>query len=220
MNRELFHKPRFILIASIFAACCFGWLFAEIAEEIWFDKEIFPFDHTTSEWMRQNQSALRQVFRALTMLGNNIMLSILSVGIAAFLFCKRRFLEGAVLSGGLVSTLLTVHTIKFLSARERPVSDIIETTMSFPSGHAALSLFTYGFLCYLISLQVKRKTQALWIMSAGLLLAGLIGFSRLYLNVHWLSDVLAGFTLSAAYLSLSIGILETHRRYTLTKGAK
>ena len=57
-----------------------------------------------------------------------------------------------------------------------------------------------------------RKAYALSIMLAGVGLAGVIGISRLYLNVHWLSDVLGGFTLAAAYLCLSIGFLETHKR--------
>ena len=214
-NMALFQTPRFIFILGIFAACFFGWMFAEIAEEIWIEKEIFPFDQATNAWMVNGQNPLgRQVFSALTMMGSFKWLATLVLAVSGFLFYRKKRLEILILLGGFSLTTASVMLIKLLSARARPFSNLslLESTTAFPSGHMAHSLFVYGFLAYLLSRCVRRKTHSLWIMLSGVGLAGIIGLSRLYLNVHWLSDVLGGFTLAAAYLCLCIGLLESVQR--------
>ena len=214
-NLELFHTPRFILMFGIFAAYFFGWMFSEIAEKIWIEKEIFPFDQVTNAWMMNGQHQLgRQMFSALTMLGSFKWLSTILLVVSGFLFYQKKRLESLLLLGGFALTSASVMLIKLLSGRIRPSSNLslLENTMSFPSGHMAHSLFVYGFLAYLLSRFVKRKIYSLWIMLFGIGLAGMIGLSRLYLNVHWLSDVLGGFTLAAAYLCLCIGLLESIQR--------
>ncbi|MDZ4140744.1 MAG: phosphatase PAP2 family protein [Methylotenera sp.] len=210
----LLHSPRFILMLGVFAAYFFGWMFSEIAEEIWIEKEIFPLDQITSAWMADGQHPLgQQLFSALTMLGSFKWLAILALAVAGLLIYKKLRLESIILLGGFALTAISIMLIKFLSDRTRPYSNLslLENTMSFPSGHMAHSLFVYGFLAYLLSRCVRNRMHSLWIMISGVGLAGMIGISRLYLNVHWLSDVLAGFTLAAAYLCLCIAYLESAR---------
>lgn len=210
----LLHTPRFILMLGVFAACFFGWMFSEFAEEIWIEKEIFPLDQITNAWMADGQNPSgRQLFSALTMLGSFKWLAILVLAVAGLLIYKKLRLESLILLGGFALTAISIMLIKFLSDRTRPHSNLslLENTMSFPSGHMAHSLFVYGFLAYLLSRCVRSKMHALWMMISGVGLAGMIGISRLYLNVHWLSDVLAGFTLAAAYLCLCIAYLESTR---------
>ena len=98
------------------------------------------------------------------------------------------------------------QTLKFFFARSRPteINLIIENGYSFPSGHSMLSLAYYGFFVYLIlNSNIKRKNKVLAIISLALLIF-FIGLSRIYLGVHYASDVLAGFAISAAYLILYI----------------
>lgn len=98
------------------------------------------------------------------------------------------------------------QTLKFFFARSRPteINLIIENGYSFPSGHSMLSLAYYGFFVYLIlNSNIKRKNKILAIISLALLIF-FIGLSRIYLGVHYASDVLAGFAISAAYLILYI----------------
>ena len=98
------------------------------------------------------------------------------------------------------------QTLKFFFARSRPteINLIVENGYSFPSGHSMLSLAYYGFFVYLIlNSNIKRKNKILAIISLALLIF-FIGLSRIYLGVHYESDVLAGFAISAAYLILYI----------------
>ena len=98
------------------------------------------------------------------------------------------------------------QTLKFFFARSRPteINLIVENGYSFPSGHSMLSLAYYGFFVYLIlNSNIKRKNKILAIISLALLIF-FVGLSRIYLGVHYASDVLAGFAISAAYLILYI----------------
>ena len=98
------------------------------------------------------------------------------------------------------------QTLKFFFARSRPteINLIVENGYSFPSGHSMLSLAYYGFFVYLIlNSNIKRKNKIIAIISLALLIF-FIGLSRIYLGVHYASDVLAGFAISAAYLILYI----------------
>lgn len=136
---------------------------------------------------------------------------------ARLLLQKRWTLLGiglaAVGGGEIVNTLL-----KDIFARQRPVfphAEITPAQYSFPSGHAMMTLIAYGFLVYLLwpALRTRRARIALVAALAALML--LIGFSRLYLGVHYVSDVAAGYTIGGTWLLLWLSVLrvvETERR--------
>jgi len=211
-TKSLFNSPRFTLMLGILSAVLFLWTFSEITEEVWIKKESFPFDQITKAWMLDGQnSSGRILFSTLTLLGSFNWLAILIIAMSGFLVYRKQHLENTILLSGFALTSASVMIIKFLSNRPRPYSELslLENTMSFPSGHMAHSLFVYGFLGYLISKYVNSRIYSLSIMLLGIILAGMIGLSRLYLGLHWFSDILGGFTLSAAYLCLCIGLLET-----------
>jgi undecaprenyl-diphosphatase len=87
-----------------------------------------------------------------------------------------------------------------------------ETNESFPSGHAMGSTIGIGLLGYAIMLRKRRLGTKLLIVVLLAVWIILIGFSRIYLRAHWFSDVLGGFALGAAWLSIGLGALETWRR--------
>ena len=96
--------------------------------------------------------------------------------------------------GGLVN-----HLIKIVVKRPRPDLMIVaETGYSFPSGHAMMSLALFGILIYFACRYIKNKPLKIFVVAGLIVLTILIGFSRIYLGVHYLSDVLAGFSLSFA----------------------
>ncbi len=100
--------------------------------------------------------------------------------------------------------------IKFLVSRPRPVGYnlIKENNYSFPSGHAMVSCAVYGYLIYLVYNNIKNKELKYTLIGLLSLLIILIGISRVYLGVHYLSDILGGILLSIAYLLVFISIIK------------
>lgn len=94
---------------------------------------------------------------------------------------------------------------KLLFQRARPMEAVyFEPTFSFPSTHATIALAMYGFLAFLIFKFVKNKSISVPIVFALIGLSLLIGMSRLYLGVHYLSDVVGGFFIALLWLVFSI----------------
>jgi undecaprenyl-diphosphatase len=109
---------------------------------------------------------------------------------------------------------LWIDGLKKTFDRQRPPYNSVfatERSYSFPSGHAAASAVAYGMLAYCLSLRWRRRWQraALLAASSGLVLT--IGFTRLYLGVHYLSDVLAGYALALAWLGACVYAIEWAR---------
>src|SRR5699024_2347709 len=102
----------------------------------------------------------------------------------------------------LILVFLLNYVLKILFSRNRPadINLIVETGFSFPSGHAMMSLGIYGFLIYLLLLSDKNKISKIIGTCFLILLIFLIGISRIYLGVHYATDVIAGFIISASYL--------------------
>lgn len=95
----------------------------------------------------------------------------------------------------------------FLRARPEDINLIVEGGYSFPSGHSMVSLAFYGFFIYLIAHMRIKKSKKILYCGLLALLTLLIGISRIYLGVHYASDVLAGFAIAMAYLIIYIKIV-------------
>lgn len=118
---------------------------------------------------------------------------------------KNKKISICILSNLTIITLLN-QIFKFIFVRPRPTEFriITETGYSFPSGHSMISMAFYGFIIYLIYNKVKNKyIKWLLIIFLSLLIIS-IGISRIYLGVHYTSDVLGGFLISISYLILYI----------------
>ena len=102
---------------------------------------------------------------------------------------------------GLIGNVIINQGIKFLIKRNRPVNSLIYVGgFSFPSGHAMVSMAFYGMLIYVFYKLVKNNKLKYLLMVFCAVLILLIGFSRIYLGVHYFSDVLVGFFVSLLYL--------------------
>lgn len=106
-----------------------------------------------------------------------------------------------VVMGGLI----LYEGLKVLISRDRPEIDlrdanIVVMTKSFPSGHAVMATVTYGILCYFLLGRARSRFVRGLVATLGVLLILLIGLSRIYLRVHYLTDVVAGFCLGTALL--------------------
>ena len=104
--------------------------------------------------------------------------------------------------------------LKWLLVRSRPepaLALLAVDNPAFPSAHASMSLVVYVLAAYLIARRLQRPGVGRSVVAGGLVLALLIGLSRLYLGVHWLSDVLGGYALGGLWLAALVAILERQR---------
>ncbi|MUV36586.1 Undecaprenyl-diphosphate phosphatase [Lentibacillus sp. JNUCC-1] len=135
-------------------------------------------------------------FRFMTNFGSYFFMFPFTIVMAIFLvFMYRDWIQPIFFAGGTLLANLTNKGIKHLVQRERP--SILEAAnaegFSFPSGHAMISLVAYGLLMYFIARKIQTKTTAIAVQVTFVLLIGLIGISRYFINVHYLTDVAAGF---------------------------
>jgi undecaprenyl-diphosphatase len=146
--------------------------------------------------------SLQEAMRDVTALGGvTVMTLVAIVGVLAFLMHRRRWHAG-ILALTVLLADLSSESLKSLYGRPRPAlvpHGSYVYSASFPSGHSTLSAATFLTLAMLIaSLEPNRGTKIMVFVLA-LLLVLSIGFSRVYLGVHWPSDVLAGWCLGAAW---------------------
>lgn len=130
----------------------------------------------------------------------------LCVLISSYLWYRRKKLETIFLNVTLLSAWATMEGLKDLFERSRPAGEALTVASgySFPSGHAMLSMAFYGFLAALLLKYGRGSNQARFGAIALFILVLLIGFSRIYLNVHYLSDVMAGFLFGAIVLAVNL----------------
>lgn len=130
------------------------------------------------------------------------------IAVAILLIVKQRqYIIPLILT--LAGSEILVTAGKLILRRERPNFAIyFENSFSFPSGHASLAFAFYGFIAYILIKNYKRKWHKIIIFLIALTLILLIGFSRLYLGVHYLSDVWGGFLVGAIWLALGISVCE------------
>lgn len=129
------------------------------------------------------------------------MLTIISI---LLLLYRRQIKEVIFLNVSLFSSWILMSYLKELFERSRPEGNVltIATGYSFPSGHASVSIAFYGFLAYVLMQAAGRWNRRGAIFLGGLVV--IIGISRIYLNVHYFSDVLGGFILGGLCLYGSI----------------
>ncbi len=149
------------------------------------------------------------VMKAVTWFGSAGCLIILSIGFVLIL--KRKKVSIAII-GNLIFVALFNYILKIIFKRPRPIEHrlISESGYSFPSGHSMASMAFYGFLIYLIYKYVENKYLKIGFICLLSCLIVLIGVSRIYLGVHYLSDVLSGFLISLIVLLIYINILQKY----------
>lgn len=121
-----------------------------------------------------------------------------------------------VISLNLICIALCNQILKVIFQRERPIGyRLIEMTgYSFPSGHAMVSMAFYGLLIYIIKRLVKNKKLKILLITLNAIIIILVGISRVYLGVHYLSDIITGYSISIIYLLIVTKILNRYKAFT------
>ena len=167
-----------------------------------------PGDETAAEIVEHLQAGwLVHLAKVVSTLGSAYVVLPLALVSAILLGARGRWAEVGVLVVGLVIVIVGAHELKAAVDRPRPPGGLVDTSgSSFPSIHAAYSTF-YVWLAVTIVLRLRPgMARAALVVLAGFLLAGLVGLSRVYLDVHYLSDVNAGWALGAASFSLCAAV--------------
>ena len=183
-------------------------IFLAIAEDV-FEQEIFEFDSVVYNFLVNNRNeALNSFFKIITQFGSALVLIIITILCVIFIRDKKyKILVPA--------NLLTIAIINivlknfFLRPRPNELRLIEETGYSFPSGHAMASTAFYGLLIYIAHEKIENKIlrNTICIMLGLLIL--LISVSRIYVGVHYTSDVIAGTCFSIAYLILITRLIKS-----------
>lgn len=181
------------------------WSFAEISEEI-LEKESFAFDQqillTLQDW---HTPLLDQIMVGITFLGNpSILVGLTVVATLGLLYFRKRSEATVLVIAALGATGLNVW-LKDLFARDRPQlwEQIVDVQFySFPSGHAMISLVIYSMIAYVLAINFPKWRGVLLLFLVPLVLA--IGFSRLYLGVHYPTDIIAGYAAGFVWLTACI----------------
>ncbi len=189
----------------VFFLCLISFFF--FAEDV-FTKEIMQIDISFYKFLSTYliNDSVTIFMKFITWFGSASCLVILTI--ISFLIIKNRKINILLFSNLCIITVLN-QLLKFFFARPRPTDYRIinEVGYSFPSGHSMISMAFYGFIIYLIYKYIDNKYLKYILISFLSLLIILIGISRIYLGVHYTSDVLGGFLFSIAYLIIYIYLI-------------
>ncbi len=130
---------------------------------------------------------------------------IISLVILIYLWFKDSKKDSIFFAIAMILDLAIIFILKEMAQRARPLNSLIfETGFAFPSGHSTTTVVFFGSLTYLILSKNKLKSIRLTTILISVFTILLIGFTRLYLNVHWLTDILGGFAIGTFILTGSI----------------
>jgi membrane-associated phospholipid phosphatase len=192
------------------------WAFGLIVDETIREGEVRT-DERVAEWLHGRATdPFTDAFRVITTFGNFVTLLTVTVLAIAFLWWRRRRTDALFVALAFLGAQVLSTGMKLGFRRERPFFPdplATESTFSFPSGHSLVSLAVYGSIALLLARQVERPAWRALLFAGTAVLVLAIGFSRLYLGVHFLSDVLAGYAAGTAWLALLYVALELRTRY-------
>ena len=194
-------------------------LFGGLVEDVMTHDSIVEIDQRISVWSATIRTDFfNNFFWAITQLGRIWVIGFLVAFFSLFLwFSHRRYYLLGLYVSIIGSEILTI-TGKYAFARERPSGAFYhEALYSFPSGHATLAIAFFGFVLYTFFQETPSFRSKLNLFFIALTLIFLIGMSRIYLGVHYVSDVWAGYLVGAMWMVIGIALSEYQRSNTSCK---
>jgi membrane-associated phospholipid phosphatase len=187
-------------------------VFADLGEDV-AAKSTTAFDNSVRAWVISHQSPIiYKIAYVITWIGSPAVMVLLAVAAGVWFYGRRgRSKAGVVIAAPAVGGLLS-GVIKFLFGRVRPAGSAIlnEKSFSFPSGHAATSAAVVVTLCYVMAREGMISWTTAVVVGGGIPL--IVGLTRIYLDVHWTTDVIGGWAVGLFVAALSAALYEYLRR--------
>ncbi len=175
------------------------------------------FDRPTWQWFVDHRSSAATVIaKIVTTVGSTLVMGLLAAVVAVLLFVRRHRGDAAMVAAVAAGAGLLVRVGKRVVSRTRPPEHyrlVAETNASFPSGHALASMAIVGVFTVLVAAGTQPLGRRIGTILLAAIMVMLIGASRLYLGVHWATDVLGGWLTGAAWLLLCVMIRRLWRSY-------
>lgn len=192
---------RLLVVLAVIALIL--WAFAALADEFSEQGALARLDLSVLNWLQlHGTEGGERIFELVSMLGAPV-LFVVDFVVAATLAIRRRWQTLTLWAAAIVGGVVLDEILKLAFHRARPdvASEFITGhSWSFPSGHAMNSLVSYAMLAYILREYVESPRARLSIAVMAAILIAAIGFSRLYLGVHYLSDVVAGYLAGGAWV--------------------
>ncbi|HMB93867.1 MAG TPA: phosphatase PAP2 family protein, partial [Rhodothermales bacterium] len=194
---------------------CVGmiWLFMQVTESWTAEGVLYQFDRSVNEQIQGllSDNTIQAIAR-LTYLGDGEFAIMASVVLIITFIVQKRWWRLLALFTILGLGNAVMWTLKWQFDRTRPDGFItMPTSSSFPSGHSFVAMVLYGFLIFLVWQVVKSRVWRVVLTTALVLIILMVGLSRVLLSVHWVSDVLGGFTIGLAWLIFGIVVTRALR---------
>ncbi|RYD82210.1 MAG: phosphatase PAP2 family protein, partial [Sphingobacteriales bacterium] len=194
-------------------------ILSEIAEGIVDSESIVKIDQVFSQYLFSHRSvSLAKTLFIITQAAGFYAGIIVPAIFSVYMWFTRRKAYAVTMWIVLIGIGASIYFGKAVFHRARPadIGYYIEKNYSFPSGHSTTAMAMYGFLIYCLMREQYKRSAKIIIAIAGILLILTTGFSRIYLGVHFLSDVLGGFLLGIIWVIFGISLVEWNKYRRLT----
>jgi membrane-associated phospholipid phosphatase len=189
-------------------------LFTTLASDIVHNRSVVQLDQNVAIAVHSWATPpVTTIMIAISLLGFPFLWAIV-IGVGIWLIRTRRYIHLVTWAVAWIGGELLNVLLKNIFARPRPVFEDplqVAANYSFPSGHAMLSVIVYGLLAYFALLGIKSQGKRIAVIVGTIILVLLIGLSRIYLGVHYFSDVVGGYAAGAAWLAVCISGMEVVR---------
>lgn len=206
-------KKVFTTSFIISMACAFGFVIIAILvgkqNIAWFD------DRLTSLIQGLENDTLTHIMNFFTIIGSTLPVTIITILIMFVLFTVLKFRwELLFFTGVVVGSLLLNIVLKLIFQRARPIlhriAEAEASGYSFPSGHSMAAFTLYGVLCFLLWKHARSALSRTLLIVLGSIMIVAIGVSRIYLGVHYPSDIVGAYLVSGTWLAVSIGLYQRY----------
>ena len=222
--RRLHALAGVLLSAGLVLALLGLWGVSQLTEDV-LEGDTAELDGTVLLWLNQHATPRLDHFAVqVTAVGDTLVLALLTIVVAALLWLlgRRSYTMLLILSVG--GAALMTPVLKGLFDRPRPQlfewrAHYAPTSLAYPSGHATMSMVTFITIAFIIHRLSTSRSVSLLSAAFAAFVIGLIGLSRLYLGVHYPSDVIAGYVVGFAWATFCAVIIEAMQNHTLQRAA-